>query len=104
MRKPFLVSWKRHPPWACFTKFEFEKFFLFYIIIIIFYSTLLFFYSTLFFSKSGNIILCGDFNARLGTLDDYVHEMDGVTFPTTVLTSSIEPRKSRDIHINIGNH
>ena len=102
MRKPFLVSWKRHPPWAWFTKFEFEKLFLFYIIII-FYSTLLFFYSTLFFSKSGNI-LCGDFNARLGTLDDYVHEMDGVTFPTTVLTSSIEPRKSRDIHINIGNH
>ncbi|CAB3984539.1 Hypothetical predicted protein, partial [Paramuricea clavata] len=52
------------------------------------------------FSKSGNIILCGDFNARLGTLDDYVHEMEGVTFPTTVLTGSIEPRKSRDIHIN----
>ena len=31
VREPFLVSWKRHPPW--FTKFEFEKFFsLFYII------------------------------------------------------------------------
>ena len=31
MRKPFLVSWKRHTPW--FTKFVFEKFFsLFYII------------------------------------------------------------------------
>ena len=31
MRKPFLVCWKRHPPW--FTKFEFEKFFsLFYLI------------------------------------------------------------------------
>jgi hypothetical protein len=31
VRKPFLVCWKRHPPW--FTKFEFEKFFsLFYII------------------------------------------------------------------------
>jgi exonuclease III len=52
------------------------------------------------FSKSGNITLCGDFNARLGTLDDYVHEIDRVTFPTTVLTSSIEPHKSRDIHIN----
>ncbi|CAB4022571.1 Hypothetical predicted protein [Paramuricea clavata] len=51
------------------------------------------------FSKSGNI-LCGDPNARLDTLDNYVHEMDGVTFPMTVLTSSIEPHKSRNIHIN----
>ncbi len=51
------------------------------------------------FSKLGNIVLCGDFNARIGTLDDFVIDM-GEILPNPVFTTSIEPRKSRDNHVN----
>ncbi len=51
------------------------------------------------FSKLGNIVLCGDFYARIGTLDDFVIDT-GEILPNPVFTTSIEPRKSRDNHVN----
>ena len=44
--------------------------------------------------------MCGDFNARLGILDHFVHDMDKVTFPIPAISTLIVRRKSRDIQVN----
>ena len=44
--------------------------------------------------------MCGDFNARLGILDHFVHDMDKVTFPIPAISTLTVRRKSRDIQVN----
>ena len=51
------------------------------------------------FSTKGNVILCGDFNARTGTMEDYI-QMDGdnnvYTMPSYYMTDAVSKRYSSD--------
>jgi hypothetical protein len=55
------------------------------------------------FSKLGSIILCGDFNARMGNIDDCINNTSILEefFPSTCsVDGSIESRISKDNHCN----
>ncbi len=55
------------------------------------------------FSKLGSIILCGDFSARMGNLDDCINNTSVLEdfFPSTCsFNGSIESRNSKDNHCN----
>ena len=53
------------------------------------------------FSKLGNIMLCGNFNARIGNLDDCVNNTSFLDeFFPDICISSNEPRNSKDCHCN----
>ena len=51
------------------------------------------------FSRKGDVILCGDFNARIGGLDDFV-DQDDLNFSNSIIESNINPRNSRDGVVN----
>ena len=50
------------------------------------------------FSRLGKIILCGDFNARIGILNDYIHDL----FLDYEINSAvpIDKQCSRDLQVN----
>ena len=54
------------------------------------------------YSGKGNIMLCGDFNARCGNIKDYIEDTNSNTFTNMVTSEDLycEVRNTRDNHTN----